>query len=146
MYRIILLLGLLSPSLVAQAQVYKCVENGKTVFSGIPCSADAKAVNATPAMGDFDPAAAARVNSETAAIKAKLAAQDAERTAARQAAAARVESSRSAEQDRCANIRAKKNDAEYWAREFRHPDNIAREQAKAEHWKERLWWECKQVK
>lgn len=35
----------------AQAQVYKCTEGGKTVFSDLPCNSSAKVIDARPALG-----------------------------------------------------------------------------------------------
>ena len=35
---------------VANSQVYKCVKDGTTVFSGIPCSTDAEKVRSAPAL------------------------------------------------------------------------------------------------
>lgn len=129
----------------AQAQVYKCQEGGRTVFSDTPCSLDAERVQVRPATGEYDPEAGARVRQETAETLSRFAAEDAARQAAREESVVRRAAERAAGQDRCIELRKKKNDAEYWANEFRHPDNIRREQQKAKHWKDRLWWECKQV-
>lgn len=128
-----------------QAQVYKCQEGGRTAFSDTPCSTDAERLNVRPAMGEYDPRAGARVRQETAETLSRFAAEDAARQAARGQAIEARAADRAEEQDRCRDLREKKNDADYWASEFRHPDNIRREQQKAKHWKDRLWWECKQV-
>lgn len=45
----LLLIGLMLTNL-AEAQVYKCVKDGKTIFSGIPCSTDAEKVRSAPAL------------------------------------------------------------------------------------------------
>lgn len=41
----------------AQAQVYKCKEDGKTVFSDRPCAADAQTIKVRPAAGHSNPSA-----------------------------------------------------------------------------------------
>lgn len=135
----------LAAALPVHAQVYKCQEGGKTVFSDIPCATNARQIDARPATGAYNPEEGERARLNTEASSARLAAEEARRMAAREAALAELEASRASEQDQCASIRAKKQDAEHWAREFRHPDNIRREQAKADYWKDRLWWECKQL-
>jgi len=48
-------LAALSLASGAQAQVYKCKIDGKTVFSDQPCSADAKPIDVRPAMGSGEP-------------------------------------------------------------------------------------------
>lgn len=45
--------------LPASAQVYKCKEGGTTVFSAMPCSADARTIDVKPAAGASRPAAPA---------------------------------------------------------------------------------------
>lgn len=145
MTRWFVLASLLMATWTAHAQVYKCVENGRKVFSDIPCSNSAEKVDVRPAAGDYDAAAGARARSETAATLARFAAEDAARQAAREQAEAQSLAERAAVQDRCTELRENKNKAEYWANEFHHPDNIRREKEKAKHWKDRLWWECKQL-
>lgn len=41
-------------SATAQAEVYRCVENGKQVFSDVPCSKDAEKLKVSPAAGSGD--------------------------------------------------------------------------------------------
>lgn len=53
MKRIILAAAMLL-SVSAQAEVYKCMENGKQVFSDMPCSKDAEKLKVSPAAGSGD--------------------------------------------------------------------------------------------
>jgi hypothetical protein len=53
--RKLLFILLVTAALPSQAQVYKCQEGGRTVFSGTPCGNGAKVIDATPATGDGDP-------------------------------------------------------------------------------------------
>jgi len=48
MKRLILGLMIVASAAPAYAEVYKCTEGGKTVFSQIPCAPDAKVVNVAP--------------------------------------------------------------------------------------------------
>lgn len=101
----------------AQAQqVFKCSENGKTVFSDHPCGDSAQELDVRPSRGGYDPGAAARIDAE-----------------------------RQAKVDKCREIREARNDAKYWAGEFQHKDNIRREEEKAKSAQDALWWECREV-
>lgn len=54
-------------ALPVHAQIYKCTEDGKTVFSDKPCRPDAKPIEVRPAAGQADPeaeAAARRAHQE----------------------------------------------------------------------------------
>jgi len=62
MLRPIIAAVILAASMPVGAQVYKCQEGGKTVYSQQPCGASSVAIDATPAAGSGDPAAAARAN------------------------------------------------------------------------------------
>lgn len=141
----VFLIPLLIAASSAQAQMFKCTDGGRTVFSDRPCSDSAEKLKVRPAAGNYDPDAGARARTETASTLARFAAEDAARQAARDSDEAQRRAERAAEQDRCAELRENKNEAEHWAREFRHPDNIRREKEKAKHWKDRLWWECRQL-
>lgn len=142
-----LLAAAIAASLVspAQAQVYKCTENGKTVFSDVPCSTGAKRVDVRPAAGGYDADAAARTRMQTERIKGQQALEDSRREAARRATAARIDAERQAKVAKCNKIRARRDDAKYWAGEFQHKDNIRREEAKQKDAQDALWWECREV-
>lgn len=129
-------------SAAAQAQVYKCVEGGRTVYSQEPCSHRAEVIDATPATGGYDARAHAQRRAQNARIMGLQAVDEAERDAKRRATDRQRDAERSAQQRRCDELRSKKQDAEYWSKEFRHPDNINREQAKAKKGASDLWWEC----
>lgn len=136
-------MALFSP---AWAQVYKCEGAGATVFSDRPCGTEAQRVEAAPAAGAYDPAAGARRRLETDLLRSRQAADDAARVAARERAQAASEARKASERSRCDTLREQRADAQRWAGEFRHPDNIRREQQKAEAASDRLWWECKQIR
>ena len=51
---------ILAVSMPVGAQVFKCQEGGKTVYSQTPCGAAATVIDARPAAGAGDPEAAAR--------------------------------------------------------------------------------------
>ena len=126
----------------AQAQVFKCVEGGKTVYSQDPCSHRATVINSTPATGRYDAAAHAQREAQNARIMRQQAVDDIRLDADRKIADREREAERSAKKRRCDDLRRDKQDAEYWSKEFRHPDNINREQAKAKKGASDLWWEC----
>lgn len=123
----------------AQAQVYRCTTDGNTTYSDIPCAIDADTINAHPATGRASPQAAAAAR-ERAQRSAPEQVQP-ERTAPRGAAIGDTDASKRAS-DRCKQIAKDRATAEHWAREFRYRENIQREQAKADHWKERDFFEC----
>lgn len=130
----------------AQAQVYKCTEGGKTVFSDRPCSADDAPLQVRPAAGQFDPAAGKAAEARAARDQAELQRIELQRQAARASEASAIEARQKAEQDNCTRIRRDMEQAQYWAGEFRHPDNVRRETEKANKLKDQLWWECKQTR
>jgi len=49
----------LALSAAAHAQVYKCQDGGRTVYSQEPCSGRAEVIDVTPATGGYDAIAAA---------------------------------------------------------------------------------------
>lgn len=129
----------------AQAQVFKCTENGKTVFSDAPCGDSAREIDVRPARGGYDPGAAARIRSQADVINQRFDAEQDARDRARQAASARIDAERQAKIDKCNQIRRDRDDAKRWAGEFRHKDNIRREERKADAAQDALWWECREV-
>lgn len=137
--------ALLFVSVSAWAQVYKCSEGGKTVFSDRPCGEAASRVDVRPSTGSYDPDAAARIRSQTENVNSRFDAEERARDRARQDTAARVEADRQAKIDKCRKIREERDDAKHWAGEFRHKDNIAREKAKQKDAQDALWWECREV-
>jgi hypothetical protein len=129
----------------AHAQVYKCKENGKSVFSDRPCSADDVPLSIRPATGGYDATAGEAAEARAAKEQADLQRLELERQAARAEEIKSANANPSGSDDNCARIRADLKKAEYWAREFQHPDNVHRELNKAKKLKDRLWWECKQI-
>ncbi len=130
----------------AQAQqVFKCTENGKTVFSDHPCGDTAHELDVRPARGGYDPAAAERIRSQTNRLNNQFDAEDRERQRAHEATARRIDAERQAKIDKCRKIREERDDAKRWAGEFKHKDNIKREQAKQKDAQDALWWECREV-
>lgn len=86
----------------AQAQqIFKCNENGKTVFSDHPCGETARELDVRPARGGYDPGAAARIRSQTERLNSQFAAEDRVRDAARRAASDRIDAERQAKIDKC---------------------------------------------
>lgn len=142
---VILIAGALLASPAAAQQIFKCTENGKTVFSDNPCGDSARELDVRPARGGYDPGAAARIRSQTEQLNSRFDAEERTRDRARQAAAARIDAARQAKIDKCRKIREERNDAKYWAGEFQHKDNIRREEAKAKSAQDALWWECREV-
>lgn len=72
MRKILLMIAVAAASTSAQAQVYKCKEGGKTVFSDIPCLKDGEQVQVAPASGHWNAENAARSQRESSDIKAKV--------------------------------------------------------------------------
>lgn len=138
--RSVALLCLMSVGTFVNAQVYKCQENGKTVFSDQPCAADSKRVEVRPATGAFDPKARAevykRIDRQAQGVEDGY--RMIERQQTREAPRVAVPS----EPDKCDQLREKHADAKYWAGEFRHPDNIRREQEKAKKAASDSFFEC----
>lgn len=135
--------ALLVAALPAQAQVYKCQDGGKTVFSDRPCSADARAVDVRPARGEFDAKAAAELDRQRAQrIRIDAATQKYRDMAEERRERAQARASSPAAPDRCAELRRKHAEAKRWEKEFRHPDNIARERNKAKQASEDSFFDC----
>lgn len=97
--------ALLFVSATASAQVYKCSEGGKTVFSDRPCGEAASRVDVRPSTGSYDPDAAARIRNQTENVNSRFDAEERARDRARQDTAARVEADRQAKIDKCRKIR-----------------------------------------
>lgn len=140
--KIILLIAALALPAAAQAQVYKCQDGGHTVYSQDPCPGRAQIIDATPATGGYDPGAAAQRRAQNARIGAQNAVEDARRDRLRAQTDAQRDAERAEKQRRCEQIRRSKQSSEYWSKEFRHPDNIRREQDRAKQAGSELWWEC----
>lgn len=131
---------------VQAQQIFKCVENGKTVFSEWPCGDTARELDVRPSRGGYDPGAAARIRSQTEGLNRRFDAEDRARQRASEATSQRIEADRQAKIDKCRKIREERDDAKYWAGEFEHKDNIRREEAKAKSAQDALWWECREVR
>lgn len=140
MIRASIFAAITSIALPAQAQVYKCQEGGKTVFADRPCNAEAKALDVRPARGEFDPKAAAELERQRVQRMEIHAATQKYRDMAEE----RRERARAqpAAPDRCAELRKKHAEAKRWEKEFRHPDNIARERNKAKQASEESFFDC----
>lgn len=138
------LAAILSAPASAQ-QIFKCVENGKTVFSEWPCGDSAQELDVRPSRGGYDPGAAARIRSQTEGLNRRFDAEDRARQRASEATAQRIDADRQAKVDKCRKIREARNDAKYWAGEFQHKDNVRREEEKAKSAQDALWWECREV-
>lgn len=141
MIRTLIFLAALSP-LTAAAQIYRCNVDGKTVFMDRPCAGDSTPHQVQPAAGAFDPEAGAAAQARAQRDRAAIEQRESQTQAARQEALRRAEADRKAKEARCNQIARARNDAEYWSREFRHPDNVRREQEKAAYAKEREFFEC----
>lgn len=128
-------------ALPAQAQVYKCAEGGKTVFSDKPCAVGAKPVEIRPAAGAYDVEQGTEARLRTLRDKEALA-EAKSRRAAEERAQAREVSYEPKTLDRCDQLRADYDKAADLARRYRHPDNIARERAKAEQARDSSYFEC----
>lgn len=92
----VIILSLLALALPAQAQVYKCTEGGKTVYSQMPCAADAKPVE----LKVHQPTEADRLRAEAQSLREQAvnARNDGERMAAERRSRAAAEA-RQAEKD-----------------------------------------------
>ena len=129
-------------STATHAQVFKCQEGGKTVFSDKPCHADSAPVNVKPASGEYNEGDGSRARSRALDEQVELMRIDAERAANRRSAVIMSEARRKSESERCYQIRKDKAEALHWASQFRHPANIQREQEKAKHLEQREFFEC----
>jgi hypothetical protein len=140
-YLLFLLCILCAP---AHAQVFKCTMNGQTVFMDRPCHADAQPEAVRPAAGHYDPQAGAEARERAERDRAALAQREAERAqqAAEQARQQKLTELQPKPLSRCDQLLKDHADAIEWAGKFHHPDNIAREQAKAKHAAERSFFEC----
>lgn len=114
MLRAILLAVVSAVCLPAHAQVYKCQEGGKTVFSDRPCGAGAKVIDASPATGEGDRSeynsSAARLQRNTEYLREKEQREDAaraQRYAEEDRAKRLAEIDRRQQVRRCNDIRAR---------------------------------------
>jgi hypothetical protein len=142
MMRALFLVALIGASVSAQAQVYKCVEGGTTIYAQEPCGRRAQEIDATPATGRYDAAAHAQRRAQNARIELQQGIDDIRLETNRKIADRQRSAERSEKERRCAELRSRKQDAEYWSKEFRHPENVRREQDKAKKGASDLWWEC----
>lgn len=132
-------------ALSAQAradQVYKCTENGKTVYSSQQCSPGAKPIAAQPATGSYNAAAASEARMRTMQAQSELATAEAERESARQRQRAAAESASSSANGGCSQMKTDHAEAQYWANNYRHPENIRREKAKAKYLEDKSFFDC----
>lgn len=123
----------------AAAQVYKCTESGRTIYSGQPCAADAAPITVTPAAGHGSTGDADRARMRAQREAAEVRRLDRQLEAAKAARAAQVSIG---ETDRCREIAQKRASSERLAKEYSVPSNIRREQEKAEHYAVRDFFEC----
>ena len=142
MMRGLFLVALIGASVSAQAQVYKCVEGGRTVYAQEPCGRRAEVIDATPATGGYDAAAHAQRRAQNARIQLQQGIDDIWLDTNRKIADRQRSAEQKAKERRCDELRSRKQDAEYWSKEFRHPDNVRREQDKAKKGASELWWQC----
>lgn len=120
----------------AEAQtVYRCVVDGRTTFSQMPCAPDADRINATPAAGQAAPGAAERARATLMRQQAQVERVEASRQR-QQAANQRQreferDMSRATKEADCNYTTRRRESAEYLADNFVVPENIRREQANA---------------
>jgi hypothetical protein len=134
---VIALLLVVSPT--AFGGVYKCSVDGKLVFSDIPCAPDAKQVQvstASPTEADQS-AAKARADNDIKEVKLQ---EERERIA--REAAKRTSAKTPTQAEICADIKAKRADAEAWAERFSSPVNRLRELDKAKHYDDEYFSKC----
>ena len=101
--RLSLLLALLTTSLTGYAQVYKCTQDGKTVFTDRPCEYKQNKIQVTPSSGDGLSNDAYRNNNSDVVqrLKADNEASEAARAAKEEAARQRrIEAEQSAAKQR----------------------------------------------
>jgi len=134
----LILAALICPPALA---INKCIVDGKVTYSDLPCPSSAKVENVqAPPPADMTEAVKARVR--TIEDKQALRRKDNERIERRWAQdQAQAREDREAKA-RCNQIRDKKQEAEYWRSEFKHPDNVRREAAKADFYNDREFFEC----
>lgn len=130
-----LLVWLLCVPQVAAQSIYKCEQGGRVVYSQIPCAPDADALDARPATGARDDAAAARARTRTlegqrevTRIESQREAQRSEAAMARERARNRAEDERRA---RCDQILRERLRAERRSQEFDDNDSTRREAQRA---------------
>ena len=136
-------IAMLLVPVAAYAQVFKCQEGGRTVYSQEPCSPRAEVIDATPATGGYDASAAADRRAQNARIGLQNNLTDLERDTNRRIGDLQRRSDQSSKQAKCDQLRSRKERAEYWSKEFKHPDNVNREQEAAKKAGSDLWWECR---
>ncbi len=132
--------ALLAASAGANAQVYKCVEDGRTVMTDRPCHADATPIEVKPAAGTYDPEAGAAASKRLAEqIEADMARQRLQDKADARRAAARAMPEAP---DECDRMRADHARAKRLAKDFLHPHNVRRQEEIARELVSRSFHEC----
>jgi hypothetical protein len=119
-----------------QAQtVYRCVVDGRTTFSQVPCGPDAELQRVSPASGPADESAALEARIRASQARLELQRIDAERDRQRELARReREREQRQAELDKqwhCEVIARERASAERLASRFVVPKNIRREEERA---------------
>ncbi|MGL1833068.1 DUF4124 domain-containing protein [Rhodocyclaceae bacterium SMB388] len=132
----------------ANAQtVYRCVVDGRTTFSQVPCAPDADRINAAPAAGQGDPMAAERARMMQLRRQMELERGEADRQRQRTAAQRQSEHDRrwerTSKQIDCDYTTRRRESAEYLADRFVVPENIRREKANARDLRSREFMDCK---
>jgi len=126
-------------ALPAHAQVYKCAEGGKTIYSQTPCAANAKPIELKvhhPSEEDLQRARRqAAINAEAQAIRNEYQQRADER---REMARARAAS----EPDECDRMLQEHAEAKRLAGEYQHPANIRREQERAKKIASNSFFRC----
>lgn len=125
---------LFAPQALAQT-VYKCEQGGRTIYAQIPCAHDANELDARPAAGAADDAAATRARIRTLEGLREVTRIESEREMQRSEAAAARERARNREEDerraRCKRIVEERVRAEKRSRASGGSDNNRRETHRA---------------
>lgn len=137
-----LLAALAVAALPAHAQVFKCQEGGKTVFSDRPCHAEAQPLKLKPAGGEYDDDAAEAARERSRNEREMVSNIERQRDTDRRLAAAEHERKRRLEAERCAKLRRDHEEAASRAKAFRYPENIRREQEKAKQAASDSFFQC----
>lgn len=134
----------------ADAQVYKCMVNGNTVYSGTPCAADATAITVKPAAGQPDPLETYRAQQRAARDKLRVQSLDAEKQLRqletemkRDQALQAVQAEKQRKADKCANVRRDLAHEREWSERFIMEENRARARAAAKALEDREFFDCR---
>lgn len=124
------------------AQVYKCEERGRTVFSDRPCIADALPHEVRPAAGAYKPDDGQRARDRSAKEQARILRIEAERAAQARLRMQEAELRKEKAEARCEEIA--RNRARAQARSVSSSEGEAGKRAAqaAHHWKQRDFFEC----